>query len=447
MSSKIPTNWPVLTSREEFQFLANLVFRHSTGEHVCVTLQDHHSGTVRFANNLVIQHVDTHKVRFLVTIGFGRRHASASTTDLTAGAVRETVQRAESLAQMAPEDPACLPPPVPQHFELWPTFRPETLEAGVPGRLHLAREAIEQCQTEKVQGAGILTSAVTGVGVAANTGLFAYEPRTEARFSLTAQGDDASGWTAAVHRSIEKLDVVNRSLLAIGNCKRGKGTREIPAGKYTVLLQPPAVVGLFNGMLGSLDAKSYEARTGPFSRKLHRSIIDHRFSLHNRPDHQDMLGCGFTNEGLPVTRMTWIENGFLRHLAYDRHTAYQKGISLMPTLESPFLEGEPRDQCTLEQVIEGTEQGIFVTNFWYIRVVNHMDLTLTGMTRDGVFLIENGKLTAPLRNFRFHDSPMRTFQNINGYTEPQEATSADSGKFLVPALRIQDFNFSSVSTF
>jgi predicted Zn-dependent protease len=174
VSSQIPKNWPALTSREEFTFLTNLVFRNSAGEHVWVILQDHHSGTVRFANNQIIQHVDTHKVRFLVTIGFGKKHGTASTTDLTAGAVRETVRRAESLARVTTEDTEFLPPPGPQHFELWPTFRPETLEAGVPGRLQLAREAIEQCQTEKVQGAGILTSAVTSVGVAANTGLFAY---------------------------------------------------------------------------------------------------------------------------------------------------------------------------------------------------------------------------------------------------------------------------------
>jgi predicted Zn-dependent protease len=150
-----------------------------------------------------------------------------------------------------------------------------------------------------------------------------------------------------------------------------------------------------------------------------------------------MLGCGFTKEGLPVTRVTWIENGLLRQLAYDRHTAYQKGIALIPTLESPCLEGESRGQFTLEQLIEGTERGILVTNFWYVRAVNRMDLTLTGMTRDGTFLIENGKVTVPLR----------AFQNINGYTESQEATSAESGKFLAPALRIQDFYFSSVSTF
>lgn len=447
MSAKILNNWPVLTSREEFEFLTDLVLRHSTGEHACVTLHDHHSGTVRFANNQVIQHVDTRKVRFLVTIGFGKKHGTASTTDLTAGAVRETVQRAESLARVTPEDPEFLPPPGRQHYESWPTFRPETLEANVHGRLQLARDVIEQCQAEQVQGAGILTSTVTVVGVAANSGLFAYEPRTEARFSLTAQIHDASGWTAAVHRSIDKLDVVNRSLLAIGNCKRGKGSRKIPAGRYTVVLQPPAVVGLLNGMLSVLDAKSYESQTSPFSGKLHQPIIDTRFSLHNRPDHPDMLSCGFTREGLPVNRVTWIENGLLRQLAYDRYTAYQKGIALIPTLESPCLEGEVRDQCTLEQLIEGTERGILVSNFWYIRAVNQMDLTLTGMTRDGTFLIENGEVTTPLRNFRFHDSPIRAFQTIKGYTEPQEATSAESGKMLVPALRIPDFYFSSLSTF
>ena len=133
-SLKILQSWKFLTSREEFEFLTHLVLRNSTGDHASVLLQDHLAGAVRFANNQIIQHVDTHKIRFLVTIGCGRKHASASTTDLTAGAVGGTLQRAESLARMAPEDPECLPPPAPQHYGLWPTFRPETLEAGVSGR-------------------------------------------------------------------------------------------------------------------------------------------------------------------------------------------------------------------------------------------------------------------------------------------------------------------------
>lgn len=339
------------------------------------------------------------------------------------------------------------PPPGPQHFESWPTFRPETAAVDIPCRVQLAGDAIEQCREEKVNGAGILTSSVAAVGVAANTGLFAYEPRTEAKFSLTAQMDGASGWTSAVHRSIEKLDVVKRSLLAIRNCKKGKGPMDISPGRYTVVLQPPAVGGLLTGIFGSLDAKSYEAQTTPFWGRLQQPVMDHRFSLYNRPDHPDLLGCGFTREGLPVIQAAWIENGCLRQLAYDRYSACQKGIARIPTLESPCLVGEPRDQYSVEQLIEGTERGILVTNFWYIRVVNPRDLTLTGMTRDGTFLIENGKLTAPLRNFRFHESPLRAFQNINGYTEPQEATSIEIAKLLVPALRLQDFYFSSVSAF
>jgi predicted Zn-dependent protease len=447
MSSHIPPQWPALTRREEFEFLTDLVLSNSTGEHVWLTLQDLHSGTVRFARNQVIQHVNTHTVRFLVTIGFGKKHGTAGTTDLTAGGIRDTVQRAEFLARAVPEDPEFLPPPGRQHYESWPTYDPETVEADISGRLQPARKAIELCQAERVQGAGIVTSSVMTIGVAANTGLFAYEPRTEARFSLTAQKDDASGWTAAIHRSLNKLHVENRSLLAIDNCKRGKGSREMPAGRYTVILQPPAVAGLLQGMIGSMDAKSYDTQTSPFIGQLHHPIIDPRFSLYNCPDHPDMLGGGFTREGLPVNRTTWIEKGCLRQLAYDRYTAGQKGIAPIPTLESPCLEGASQDQCSLERLIEKTERGIFVANFWYIRTVNRMDLTLTGMSRDGTFLIENGKVTGSLRNFRFHDSPIRAFQNIGGYTEPQEATSMECGKMLVPALQIRDFHFSSVSTF
>lgn len=445
MKIQFPEHWPVLTSREEFEFLTDLVLRNSTGEHVWITLQDQQSGTVRFANNQIIQNIETHTVRLLVTVGFGKQHGTAGTTNLAAGAVRETVQRAESLARAVPEDPEFLPPPGPQHYENRPTFRPETMEAGIAGRLQLAGKAIEQCRRETVQGAGIVASSVMTTGVAAHTGLFAYEPRTEARFSLTAHVDDASGWTAAMHRSIHQLDVVKRSVLAIGHCKKGRGPRDLSAGRYTVILQPPAVAGLLQGMLNAFDAKSYETRTSPFTGKLDQPIIDSRFSLYNRPDHPDLLGSGFTREGLPVNPVTWIEKGCLRQLAYDRYTARQKGLAFIPSLESPCLEGAPQNQSSLERLIGGTERGIYVTNFWYIRPVNRMDLTLTGMTRDGTFLIEQGKVTASLRNFRFHDSPIRAFNNIGGYSEPQEACSMESGKMLVPALQIRDFYFSSIS--
>lgn len=439
--------WPTLTSREEFRFLTDLVLKHSTGDHTLVSLHDQHGGTTRFANNQIVQNVNSRRGSFAVTVAFGQRQGTASTTDFTAGSVQETLQRAERLAMVAPEDPEYLPPVGAQSYLSPPAARQETALAGPSRRLDYAREAIGQCRMENMQAAGIVLSSSSAVGIAASTDLFAYEARTDARFSLTVQAGDATGWAAAAHRSVDHLKVQERTLIAIDKAKRAVDSRAIPAGRYTVILEPAAVAGLVAWLIWMLDAKAYDKGTSPFSRKLGQRIVDARLTLQNRPNHPDLFGCGFTSDGLPSRESTWIDAGVLTQLSYDRFTAQQRGIELIPTLDSPFLSGDRAVGSRAEDLIRGTKHGILVTNFWYIRTVNPTDLTLTGMTRDGTFLVEDGQITAALRNFRFHDSPLRAFNQIEAYTMPAEAVTSETGKLLVPAMKVRDFNFSSVTRF
>ena len=222
--------WPKLTSREEFRFLADLVLKHSTGDHTLVSLHDQQSGTTRFANNQIVQNVDTRRGALSVTVAFGQRHGTAGTTDFTAGAVQETVARATHIAQRSPDDSEYLPPVEPQHYAMTPTARPETAFAGPARRLEYTNEAIGQCRMENLGAAGIVSSSMATVGVAASTGLFAHEARTDARFSLTVQTGEATGWGAAAHRSVDHLKVQERTLAAIDKAKRGLEVRELPPG-------------------------------------------------------------------------------------------------------------------------------------------------------------------------------------------------------------------------
>ncbi len=436
--------WPTLTSREEFRFLSELVLKHSAGEHTLVSLHDHRTGTTRFANNQVVQNVDTRRGLFTVTVAFGRRHGTASTTDFTAGAVQETLKRAEAIARVSPEDAEYLPPVGPQWFPALPTSRAETAAAGPSRRLDLAQTAIEAVTAEEFSCAGIVSSAVHAVGVAAGTGLSAYEERTDARFSITVQAGDATGWAAAAHRSIDHLQVRERTQIAIEKARLSVDPREVPAGRYTVILESAAVAGLLSWLMWTLDAKSYDKGTSPFAGKLGTRVVDPRLTLRNCPDHFDLLGAGFTSEGLPGGESLWIEAGVLKNLLHDRFTAKAHGLATIPMLDAPLLSG---DESAVEDLIASTPRGILVTNFWYLRVVNPTDLTLTGMTRDGTFLIEDGRIVSGLRHFRFHESPLRAFNQLDAFTAPAEATTAETGKLLVPAMRVNDFNFSSVTRF
>jgi predicted Zn-dependent protease len=433
---------------DEFHFLTDLVLEHSSADDTFITLTDHHGGTTRFANNQIIQNIDTRRVTLGVTAAFGRRHGTAGTTDLTAGAVQDTLKRAERIARISPEDPEYLSPVGPKQYLSLPTTRPETAAAGPARRLDYAREAISQCKMENLNSAGTVSSMMTVAGAAASSGLLAYEERTEARFSLTVQAGDATGWAAAAHRSIDHLKIQERTLTAIDKAKRGADEpRELPAGRYTVILEPAAVAGLLTWLMWMLDAKAFYKGTSPFVGKLDERIIDRRLTLRNQPEHTDLLGTGFTGEGLPVFDSVWIDGGVLKQLLYDRYTARQHRVEPIATLESPCLFGERPSGARVSDLVRTTDRGILVTNFWYIRTVNPTDLTLTGMTRDGTFLIENGEIVAAVRNFRFHDSPLRAFSHIEAFTTPAEAVTSETGKVLVPAMRIRDFNFSSVTKF
>ncbi|HMS83306.1 MAG TPA: metallopeptidase TldD-related protein [Nitrospira sp.] len=440
-------SWPHMTSRDEFHFLSDLVFTRSSADHTMVSLHDHHAGTTRFANNQVVQNVDTRRGTLRVTVAFDGQHGTASTTDFTAGAIQDTVTRAERIARVSPVDPEYLPPPKPCELPVRETAKPETVAAGPSRRLEYANEAIGQCRMENLLAAGAVSSSMTAVGVAADNGLFGYEQQGAARFSLTVQAGDTTGWSAAAHRSIDHLRVQERTLAAIRKAKCGREVQDLPAGTYPVILEPAAVAGLWAWLLWSLDAKSYAKGVSPFAGKLGHLVVDERISLRNSPDHPDLLGDGFTREGLPSFASIWIAQGRLQQLAYDRFTAKVDGVDPIPTLDAPVLSVDGFPVASIQDLVKNVERAILVTNFWYIRPVNDRSLLLTGMTRDGTFLVEKGEIVSAVKHFRFHESPLAAFQQVEAWTHPMEAVNSETGKMLVPAMTLPRFHFSSATRF
>ena len=436
-----------LITRDQFRRLADLVLKTSESDQTFLSLHDASGGTTRFANNQIVQNVNTHRVSLSATVAFGRKQGTATATDFGEEAIRDMVRRATEIARVSPEDPEYMKPLPPQEYVPLDTIRQDTSLAGPEKRITYAAEAIQQCQANGFTAAGIVASSVAAVGLAAKTALFAYESRTEAKFSLTAMGEDASGWAANVHRSIDALDVPARTRLAIQKAKLAAKPRELPPGRYTVILEPSAVACLIGPMIWAMDAKSFYKRTSPYEGKLGRLIVDRRLTLSNQPRHPDLLGNGFNSEGLPAEELAWIQNGVLKQLRYDRYTAQEHHVHPSPSLDAPYLSGEGTEAASIDDLIRSTQRGILVTNFWYIRDVNPTDMTLTGMTRDGVFLIEDGRIATPLVNFRWHESPFRAFSNVEAFTAPADAVSNENWKMQLPAMKIADFNFSSVTRF
>lgn len=432
-----------MIGREEFAQLADLALGASPGDHTVVSLSERSGGTARFANNQVVQHVNTYRHQLTVEVAIDGRVGSSATTELTPRTIAAATRRAGEIARVSPPDPEYLPPLPAQEYPERETYDEKTAAAGPARLLEDAHQAIRICKAAELEGAGIVSAYAVTTAIAADTGLFAHEHRTRADFSLTATGADSSGWVKNANRSIDRLGVVDRAHKAVDKAKRSARPKEIPAGRYTVILEPAAVAGLLGPLHGAANARACDRGTSALSGKLGRPVIDPRLTLRNDPRHPALLGRAFSGDGLPSDEATWIDKGVLRRLDYDRFTARAHGVAPSYALDAPHLEAEgPTDD-----LLRGTERGIYVTNFWYIRFVNRSDLTLTGMTRDGTFLIEDGAITTGLINFRWHESPLRAFNQVEACGTPTDAITMERTKMWLPPMKIRDFNFSSVTRF
>jgi predicted Zn-dependent protease len=436
-----------LASEATFRRIVDTVLSASKADDTFISFDDSESSTLRFANNQVAQNVSVREPNVSIRVAFGKKNGSASTNRLDANSLIEALRKAEAIARLAPEDPEYLPPLPKQKYMDIPSFRSSTASATPMDVAKRTQPVIEQCEKNGLVGAGILTNSVSARGVAASSGLFGYNQSTEAEFSLTATADDSSGWTYNSHRDINALDVAARTRRAVDKAIRSKAPRELPAGHYPVILEPAAVAGVLGAVLFALDAKSYYKGDSALAGKLDSQILDPRLRFRTDPSHRDLTGEPFDRSGLATKAMNWVDRGVLKQLYFDRFTAKEHNVDPTPRPSAPILSFAGPTAAGIDELIAETKRAVLITNFWYIRSVDPTDLTITGMTRDGTFLVEDGRIVAGVRNFRFHDSPLRCFASVEAATEPMEAITLERGKMLLPAVRLPDFHLSSVTKF
>ena len=436
-----------LASESTFRRIADTILSAAKADHVFITFGDSESSTLRFANNQVVQNVSVREPSVSVRVAFEQQVGGASTNRLDENSLGTMLRQAETIARLAPADPEYLPPLPAQRYAKVPSFRASTASVTPMESAERVKPVIDRCTRDSLVGAGILSNSVSARGVAASSGLFGYEQATESEFSLTATAEDSSGWTYNSHRDIDALGIPARTNQAVHKAVRSKEPREIPAGHYPVILEPAAVAGVFGILFFAADAKSYYKGDSALAGKLGSNILDPRITLRTDPLHLDLLGDGFDGNGLATRPQTWVENGVLKQLYYDRFTAKEHSVESTPRPSGGIMTFGGRTVASLDDLIAQTKRAVLITNFWYIRSVDPTDLTITGMTRDGTFLVEDGKIVCGVKNFRFHDSPLRCFQQVDAATKPMESITMERGKMLLPAVRLPDFHLSSVTKF
>jgi predicted Zn-dependent protease len=441
-----------LLTRDQAKVLADRVLALSTADQTRVVIVSRWSGNTRFADGRITTSGAVSDTTLTITVAIGRRQASSSSNVLDDASLKRTVDLAVQLARLSPEDPELMPELGPQtyqsinaYFESTGDLDPEARASAVRRTMTAATDA--GTPAGETFTAGFLEANARATAVATSKGLFAYHRSTDTDYSVTARTPDGtgSGWARVGARNWNAVDAASIGRMAAQKAVASRTPQAIEPGLYTAVLEPQAVNDLVPLLSNALLARSADEGRSPFSKagggnRIGEKVVDERVTLYSDPADRGLLAAPFDAEGLPIGRMVWIEKGILRNLAYTRFWAEKQ--RMRPT-GGPLAGGLALAGGTksTEEIVAGCARGILVTHFFYIRSLDPRTVLQTGLTRDGTFLIENGKITRALKNFRWNESPLLMLNRLEdiGRPEPTEA-----GR-LMPALRVRDFNFTSLS--
>jgi predicted Zn-dependent protease len=440
-----------LMTREQARTILEKVRKASRADEVTVTLGSRHTTDIRFAANQLSTSGGVWNTDLVVTSSFGKRHGTASTNDLSDASIARVVAQAESLAKLSPEDPDWMPALGPQRYLPVDAYVDATAMLTPADRARAAKTALEPARKAgDLRAAGFLVVNATARAIGNSRGLFGYHRSTNANYTLTVRTSDGtgSGWAGAEHNDWRKIDFAKVSATAIEKARRSRNPVPLEPGRYTTILEPQAVADLVVFISGALGARTADEGRSAFSKvgggnKVGDRIVDPRVTMISDPQDPELLALPFDDEGMPGRRATWIENGTLRDLVYSRYWAQKQG---KPANTAPTSIKMIGGSTSTEEMIRSTERGVLLTRLFYLRMVDPRTLLVTGLTRDGTFLIENGKIAHAIKNFRFNESPLFMLNNLDAIGPAVRVAGTESrGVLVMPALKVKSFNFTSLS--
>ncbi len=452
---------------------ADIFFRiqkHSTADEVEALIYGGRSALTRFANNTIHQNVAEENFVVSVRTAFGGRTARATTNKLDDESLKRVVQASESLAKVQHEDADLLPMAANsgKSDSQVPNRRFDQTAAITPqDRAQAVGKIVSTAQEHKLTTAGIFSTGESVEGIFNSRGLSDWHTHTSSEISITMLAPDSSGWQKANSPNVGILDPAALADIAARKASDSAKPKEIPAGKYTVILEPAAVLDMAGfmfwdfGGLAILDQRSF------LNNRVGTKVFGENIDVWDDVAHPLQSGSPFDGEGMHRQRVQLIERGVVKRLVYSRATARKMmesehkdkvgpvevtghGFPIPNEMgEAPMniVFGGQANPKTVDQMIASTERGILVTRLWYIREVDPYEKILTGMTRDGTFYVEDGKIRHGIRNFRFNESLIHMFSNVEDMGIPVRASGEESFDMVVPAMKIRDFNFTEVTKF
>jgi PmbA protein len=434
---------------------ANRVLAFSKAEQTEVILQTSDSALTRFANSHIHQNVATSNSEIRVRVVDGRRVGVASSNDLSTEGMKRTVKTACAMARLQFENPECHALPAPQPVESVPAVADSTVNCTPEQRAELVNVLCKKAKERGVVAAGALATTAHEIVVANTLGTFAYHPGTFADINTVMLSDTGSGYASFVHQDVREIDAEAIAQEAIDKALRSRDPVALDRGAYTVLLEEYAVVEFLSFLAKTgFSAQAMQEDRSFMSGKLGQKMMDERITIWDDGCARDGIPQPFDFEGVPKQRVTFVENGVARGVVYDTLTAWSEGRqSTGHSLPAPNSMGPcpmhmfmAPGQTPKSEMIESVERGVWVTRLWYSRVVHPMRVLITGMTRDGTFLIEDGAVTRPLKNLRFTTSCLDALDHVRAVGRETRLFHDESGASrTVPALLVDGFNFTGVT--
>src|SRR6266404_1141031 len=409
----------------------------------------------RFANNAIHQNVAEHGITISIRTVVDGRTARATTNRLDEDSLRAAVQASLQLAHSQPKIPGLLAMPGKQRYRKVNRFGKETAATTPEDRARAVKKSCDLAIRNGQVAAGIFSTGQSQLVLANSCGLFAAHRQTQAEFSITMQDEPAASWAKANSGNVRNFDPQQLAARASEKARMAKGAQELAPGKYTVILEPAAALDLVGFLFYDFAATALADQRSCLTKRLGKQLFGKNISIIDDAYHPLQLGAPFDGEGIPRQRVSLVENGVPKNLVYSRASAKKSGKK--PTGhgfglpndygEAPMNLVFSGGDSSLEKMIASTDRGLLVTRVWYIREVDPYEKIMTGMTRDGLFLVEKGRVSSAVRNFRFNQSILEMLRNVEMLGPAVRATGEEAFEMVVPAMKIRDFHFSEVTKF
>ena len=439
----------------DLERLAERVLKLSDAEETEVDIGATTDALTRFANNTIHQNVAEEILGISIRTVVDGRTARSTTNKTDDDSLRRAIAAAIGLARNQPKNPDLLPMLKKQKYEKVSRLFAATAKTTPQDRARAVTRVCKMADKRKQTAAGIFASGESRSVLANSRGLFARYEQTRSEFSVTILESHSSGWAKENSPDIRKIDPEALAESASEKAAKSREPREIPAGRYTTILPPSAVLDLVGFLFYDFAGTAVLDKRSCFTGRMGKKLLGDNITLWDNAYHPLQSGPAYDGEGMPRQKVLLVDKGVPKNLVYSRATAKKMkakptghGFSLPNDYgEAPMNLVFAGGDKSLAEMVRTTERGILVTRLWYIREVDPYEKILTGMTRDGTFLIENGRVAGGIRNFRFNESIIEMLSNVEMLGPAVRAAGEESFEMVVPAMKVRDFHFSEVTKF